>query len=157
MFNPHPPLTGFPSALLVVALFAELASIVRRNDSYSQFGFQLVLVAVAIVPLTFFSGYWGAEAATKISQVSEEVIERHEGFARFLLLGLAVLLIVGLMARRAEYGRKLFKSFYRLLLLGSVGLVIYVSYLGGNLVFEHGAGVKAAAKFPLEAAPEKVD
>ena len=147
-WNPHPPLTGLPSALLLFVVVAEcLAALARDEQRQKVFtacaGIGLWM-CVLIAPLTYFSGYWGADIASAPDSaftVPEEVINRHEAFGRFFLFLLVVTCLLRLVASKAVASRRALFWAYGVMLTMSFAVLVFTSFLGGDLVFSYGAGV----------------
>ena len=120
-----------------------LALFSKHRERLRAFAVALLSVLTFAAPLTYYSGFWGVDFANQSFNVSNEVIAKHQMFARFFLIVLGVCVLFRLLESRALYGKRLIKGLYLLFLLGSIILVAYTSWLGGELVFAHGAGVRA--------------
>ncbi|MFM1848173.1 MAG: hypothetical protein RL417_1647 [Pseudomonadota bacterium] len=143
MPNLHPPLTAFPLVLLLSIACLEVIAWRRKLDWNKPIEVLLVFMVVAVVA-AFFSGYQASEIADRTFAVPNEPISWHHTIGRFLLflsIPCAALRFVG---ARARFNQELFRYGYRLTLAGCIGLAIYTGYLGGELVFRHGAGVYAS-------------
>lgn len=147
LMNPHPPLAAFPAVLLTLVLGAEIASYLILRDELRRFA-KLSLWALALfTPLTYISGYWGVDHANASFTVPEQAIAQHQASAKLFLLTMVPLCIVALLQNLvvegdgAEKKKRVIRGFYLALLLlcGACGFT--TSYLGGSLVFSHGAGV----------------
>ena len=101
-----------------------------------------------ITPLTYLSGYWGADFASQTFQVPEEVIGRHEAWGRFFLLLLLVTFLLRFVASLASHGRRGLMISYYVVLLSALSCLAFTSFLGGDLVFSYGAGVSAKLSKP---------
>ncbi len=143
MFNPHPPLTAFPAVLLLAAVIGEFLAVLTKARSWRDFSARALLLSLVFSPLTFFSGYWGAENASQTFTINEELIANHEGYAKLFMLALFVTALLAMVSRRATLNVALFRGIYLTMLCVSTGLAVYVGFLGGSLVFLHGAGVSA--------------
>ncbi len=151
MLNPHPPLAAFPAVLLTLTLGAEAASYVILRDELRRFAKSTLWTLVLFAPLTYISGYWGVDHANGSYKVPEQAIVQHQASAKLFLLTLVPLCIVALLQNLvvegdgAEKKLRVIRGFYLALLLlcGACGFT--TSYLGGSLVFSHGAGVLVGA------------
>lgn len=152
--NLHPPLTAFPLALLVLVVALEIYSRYRREDWRKPIEFVLVLMVVAVVA-AFFSGYQASDGADRTFLVPDEPISRHHTVGRFLLFLSLPCAALRFVATRARYNARGFDVAYGIVLAVCLGLVVYTGYLGGELVFKHGAGVYAAPE--LLANPVSLD
>ncbi len=136
--NIHPPLSSFPGVILTLVVVAELYAAFRKSAPAAQLARTLLTILLFIAPLTYFSGYVGEEYA---KHVDKDVIGWHENFAKLFLLSLVSTGIFAYARTIATTRANLIGSFYYLLLSVTYGLILYVSFLGGGIVFEHGGGV----------------
>jgi uncharacterized membrane protein len=143
MLNLHPPLTAFPIVLLCLIAFLEVWAWARRLDWQKPIEVILVLMVVA-VGAAFFSGYQASDLADQTFAVPNEAIAWHHNCGRLLLFLSVPCAALRFVAARARFNRTAFGVAYALILVSSIGLALYVGYLGGQLVFKHGAGVYAA-------------
>ncbi len=132
--NPHPPLTGVPFALVLLLGVNEL--FYKRSARRATRIFLLwCLLGGSIV--TCLTGYWGADFA---HDLPPGLIGTHQAYAWLFLLSLCPLILFGLLDHLRSGNKVLTVAFY-LCLATALGVVIKVGSLGGELVFEHGAGV----------------
>jgi len=140
--NLHPPLTAFPLALITAVVILEIINCFRPSSKLkSAIEINLFLAMIAAIA-AFYSGYQAAENASLDFKVNEDIIAWHHTVGRLILFSIIPAFFLSLIAERAEYFRAGFKAFYYLLLGISFFLVVYTGYLGGELVFSYGAGVK---------------
>lgn len=144
--NPHPPLSSFPFVLVCVLAVSELALIIKKNNHTSAKVTLFTIIFLAVItPLTYYSGFWGLDYAEQSFQIPSHLIETHQSYARlFLILLIPLCLIYAL--RKSNFESKILTFLYRAFLLISLLHISYVSFLGGELVFSHGAGVKIENK-----------
>jgi uncharacterized membrane protein len=107
----------------------------------------LYLLAFAILGVTaaFFSGYQANELANQTFKVDDAAISLHHSLGRWLLLLAIPLGGLGITAEIATQGKQVFRGLYLFCLFISAGLVLVTGYMGGELVFKHGAGVYAVS------------
>ncbi|MFN8389258.1 MAG: hypothetical protein U0136_03105 [Bdellovibrionota bacterium] len=154
--NPHPPLSGFPVVILtLLVLSIGWNRYLHRDESAIQDFLSVMLGLFAV--LTYYSGYWGFDRANQSFSVDEAAILRHQGYARFFVLLVVPLLLIGAVRKAApperEQLRRALRLFWEISVLGLWILGAYASALGGRLVFDHGAAVRAA--LPTAAAETK--
>ena len=139
--NPHPFLTGFPTASALFCVVYELVSMRAPAFENSHVRNLLNSILFTVVSLTYFSGFYGRDAANASAEMAD-VIATHEGFARMALI-LSFAQIFLLIARNfaAAKSQRTVLLLFRVNLLLLASLLTYTSFLGGNLVFEHGIGV----------------
>ena len=134
--NIHPPLTAFPVALLVVSFLAALFEAYGYKQLKIVARVNLLIGAIFLVG-AFISGYQGSEFASGTFKVANETIDFHHTIGKLALLALVPVLSLLFYYERS----KILKVFYLFFFALEVGLVLYTGYLGGELVFRHGAGV----------------
>lgn len=138
-FNPHPPFVMFASSLGGVCLFFELLAPKYETIFTRQIRFILLTLFLLACVSSYYSGFYGADFATKLDP---ELVKRHQGYARFGLIVLLAEYFLGALALLSSYSSKPLLWTYRGVLVLVVGIIIYTSHLGGELVFEHGGGVR---------------
>lgn len=140
--NPHPPLSSFPFVILFLLVLTELVKFFfPKKIELGQVSNFLIVMLVVFVPLTYYAGFWGLDYAEQSFKIPDESIERHQTYAKLLLILIVPLVLVYSLLRSSPTSRAM-RFLYRLLLLLSIILVSYVSFLGGELVFNYGAGVQ---------------
>lgn len=147
--NPHPPLASFPFVLGIVLLVLELCarrSGVRGGGSGAVY---VLALAAIVTPLTYLSGYTGASFADQAFVVPPAAIGTHQAFGKFLLLVLFLVVALGFARPHAkEDAAGVIDGLYLGALLLFLGVAAWTSFLGGELVFRHGAGVSTDAIRP---------
>lgn len=139
----HPPLTVFPPALISVVLLLELVFLFRPYPWIRRVSeVNLALAGVGVVA-AFFSGYQAITVAEKTFKIAPELIATHHQFGKLLLFAIIPTVTLGFLHSRATHGKSGFRAAYLFSLALSFALVVYACYLGGDLVFVHGAGVRA--------------
>ena len=146
MLNPHPPLSGFP--IVLVCTLALLEAIRARSKNPADWQRTLsfvVLLLMTFVPLTYFSGYFGADYAHSQFTVPDEAILQHQLWAKcalFISIGMTLIYVLAFVAEKEKpHVAKLLLRVYRIFLICLLAVLIRTGFLGGNLVFSHGAGV----------------
>lgn len=139
-FNLHPIFSGFPLAFFLLLILFELLAL-KRNWAKEASLVALTLTCLGVL-LAFFSGYQGHEFANQTHKVPEETIVWHHNLGRILLFATVALCCLGWASAHAKFHRTIFRSVYIGILLICLGLTVYVGFLGGELVFKYGAGVK---------------
>ena len=140
----HPAVIHYPIALGTIGSLALLAYAILRKDWLRWFGPILLTLALAGAGAAYFSGESASDRAEHAG-VPEAAIEKHEESCLWALggLGLATLLAWAVRPK----GRGIWLS--ALVALAAAGLTLYTGYLGGELVYRHGAGtIHSAAQTP---------
>jgi len=156
MWNPHPPLSGFPFVLVVLLALSELCAVFGTNGDTRRKNSAFLLICAAIfIPLTYYSGYFGADFASNTFVVPEDAMLEHQLWAKaalFLFLGSALVFALTRAVDQNNPGlRQKLSLVYRLLLIILLAVLARASFLGGELVFSHGAGLKHAPETPKKA------
>lgn len=146
IYNFHPPLAAFPFALIFVVVLLEVLQLLRGSLQFEQVIRVNLVIASIFAVLAFFSGYQANDLANQSFVVTDSQISQHHLFGKALLFSLIPCLALRFLAPSAKHGAKVFWGIYYLLLTICFGLVMYTGYLGAELVFGHGAAVRAVVK-----------
>lgn len=141
--NPHPPLSAFPLVILTLIVLLEIFLVFRNIEKVRSLSTLLLCFLAVISPLTYFSGYWGVDFANRSFEISQDLIEGHQMLAHLYLFFLVATLALAFAALKAEFSKKAFLVAYRIFLVLTYLIIVLTSAKGGELVFEHGAGVGA--------------
>jgi uncharacterized membrane protein len=131
----HPAVVHFPIALGLVGALGEVAYLVFRRPVLKWLGPILLSLALAGSGVAYFSGESVKDKADD-QGVPHGAVEKHEETCLWALgaLGLATLLS---WAVRPRGGALWMSSAVALI---AAALTLYTAYLGGRLVYVHGAG-----------------
>ena len=141
--NLHPPLAAFPIALIVVVVLLEVVQFLwPRLNLHLTIRVNLILAALGTAA-AFFSGYQASELANQTFTIADDLIAEHHRWGRLLLFIVVPCAMLQILGSIAQYGKCWFRVAYYLFLLACMVLVLVTGWLGGGLVFEHGAGVRA--------------
>ncbi|MDR4480723.1 MAG: DUF2231 domain-containing protein [Nitrospira sp.] len=134
----HPMLVHFPIALLFASVLFDMAARVFTRDSLRDGALWLLGFGLLGGIVAAFAGGVAEEAAEKAG-VAEALIETHEMLAKVTLGIMGVMFLYRFLLRN----RLTAGAFVAYSLLAAVGLVAIsaTGHTGGNLVYEHGAGV----------------
>lgn len=135
----HPFFTHFPIALLVVGLAFEMLAQIRKQPMFGELSFWMLLGASAGAALSVISGGWEADKL-KLDQAQQLLVEQHETAAYIAAWLIAALFVWKLLRRQLmQLGEmRMFLGAY----LVTVAILLYVGWLGGNLVYSEGIGVQ---------------
>ena len=134
----HALLTAFPVALLTVAVLFEIASIVLKKDGLRRTGFALLLVGTLGAGAAVLAGLQ-AEETVAHGGPAHELMEHHEQLALITLGTFAVVALWRLVRERKMGSAE--RVVVLLLSLGGLLSLSYTGHHGGQLVFEHAAGI----------------
>jgi uncharacterized membrane protein len=141
MPNIHPMLVHFPIALIVTAVVCDLLGLVSKKRIFADSGTIATAGALIGAATAVLSGLI-AEETVWHTPAAGEILETHETMG-FVFLGLIVFLALLRLAFRNKLSGRLAWLTLVIGVFGSI-IVIFTAYLGGEMVYYHGAGVKAA-------------
>jgi uncharacterized membrane protein len=138
----HPMLVHFPIALLITSVLFDVLGAWLTRESLREGALWLLVLGVLTGLAAFASGDVAAEAAEKAG-VAESLIETHEHLAGATVGVFGALLVWRLLLRNRFSPRT--RVAYLMVAIVGLGLLSATGHYGGSLVYEHGAGVNAAA------------
>jgi len=146
----HPFAVHLPIGLVLIYPFLELAAAISRRREVAVVALSLLGLAVISSLVASTTGEAAYDAAVDAGY-THGLLESHEDWAEqlpWLLIGLAGLR--GYLAMKTSFGPWVGAA----LGLGVLGFTLQVGRTGGELVYEHGVGVKPGAGPTLEAEVE---
>jgi len=151
MINPHPPLSGFPLAICFIITCCEILKHKFKKEKLSTVCNYLTFFGLLIFPLVYYSGYQGVNYISK--GFSSELIAEHQRLAKFflftcipyLVLRTAIAFEKSLLGIISDDIKEILEAVLTCFSVAILGLVLYTSHLGGELVFKHGAGVETCS------------
>jgi uncharacterized membrane protein len=133
----HLIITHLPIFGSILGAFVLAYGIWSKSDSTKIAAYFLFVIAAIGAAIAYFTGEGASEAVEKIQGVSENIIEQHEDFALFALVGLIVLGVSSLLAVFVTYSQHRLAKTVSLLTLAisiiSFALVARTGYLGGQI------------------------
>ena len=138
----HAVINDFPPALLVVGVLFELAYLFTKRESLRTAAYWSLVVGAVSTAAALFSGL-RAEDAIQHGEAIHDIMEEHERFA-WITLGFFGVVAVWRVLREAKMGRS---ERWAVALIGVVGLgfLVATGREGGELVFDHAAGMSTEA------------
>jgi uncharacterized membrane protein len=138
----HAMVIHFPIALLMVGFLSELIALFTKKDFFSSAAFYLLLLGALSASVAYLSGSYAGEG---IEDGPLKIpMELHEQAATItLILAIATALFRSVILF-FKYKQSWAKWVGILLFLAVAGAVSRTGYLGGQLVYSHGAGVELA-------------
>jgi uncharacterized membrane protein len=135
----HPAIVHFPIALLCTAvLFASLSLFVKK-EIFKQITFWNLILGVAGTIAAAISGLMEEGTFIHNEQI-HELLVKHK-FNGITILVVFLSMLVWLWMRKNKMGNKEYTTWVVCSFL-ALGLIFYQGFLGGEMVFEQGAGVK---------------
>ncbi len=143
----HPAIVHFPIALLFSTAFFALLSLFVKKELFKQIVFWNLLLGVVAAIAAVVTGLLAEQNLVHNEEV-HEILQKH----KYNGIAIAVVfqsLLTWLWLRKNRFGKKEYVLWVTILLLGTL-MITYQGFLGGEMVFRHGAGVK-----PVELILEK--
>ncbi|MBK8557822.1 MAG: DUF2231 domain-containing protein [Lewinellaceae bacterium] len=136
----HAMLVHFPIAILFVGFFSEILGLVTKKDFFKKAGFYLLILGTAGAVASYFSGDAAGEGME--DGTLGQAIELHENAAIWSIILATATVGTRLLWETMKTKKNLVYAFSFLLYTGTIGVVSYTGYLGGQLVYKHAAGVE---------------
>ncbi len=137
----HPMLVHFPIALLITSVLFDAVGAMWKRETFREGALWLLVLGLAGGVAAAVAGDMAEEMAEKAG-IAESLIETHETLA-FATLGLFGLLMVWRLWLRNHFTRSTMTAYFLAAAIG-LGLLSATGHFGGDLVYEHGAGVNVA-------------
>ncbi len=136
----HAMVIHFPIALLIIAFLSELVGLVFKKTFFNTAAFYLLIIGTFGTIAAYLSGDSAGEGMEE--GILGKAIGMHQEAAIITLwLAIATSLVYGAILF-FKYHHKWSKLVSVLLFAALVGSVARTAYLGGQLVYKHGAGVE---------------
>jgi len=140
MPNWHPLVVHFPIVLLTASVGVDLIALSKRQAQWHRFAYGLLVAGVLSSSVAVLTGTEAALPYRTQSEVSD-LIQQHEDFGSivFIVFMATALGRLPLFLQRSS-GWPL--TMWITVACGGCVLLWWTSYYGGELVYEHGVGVK---------------
>lgn len=138
----HAMIIHFPIALLMVGFMTEIISLFSKKVFFKNTAFYLLILGLLSVVFAYFSGGFAGEGIEE--GPLKKPMELHEQAA---LITLILAILTTLFKTLIFFFKKnsIWLKWIGILLFSTlVGSVARTGYLGGQLVYSHGAGVELA-------------
>ena len=135
----HPALLHFSVAFITVGGACEVVGLLLRRELIERFGAQLLLIGLASLVPTMISGYLAANTVD-VTNEGRVLLDAHERNGWIVLL-----LLLGTQFWKAWCGGSLgasWQKLYAALVAAVVLLTLYGAWLGGQMVYVQGVGVR---------------
>ena len=141
----HPMLVHFPIALLIMSVAFDAAGTIWKRECFREGALWLLVCGLVGGIAAALAGDM-AEDAAKQAGIAEALIENHETFA-LTTLGIFGILLLWRVFLRNQFSLNTIKVYMVVAMIG-LGTLSVAGHFGGNLVYEHGAGVHTAIQGP---------
>jgi uncharacterized membrane protein len=137
----HPVLVHFTIALFSLSvLFDILGKLTKLEGFRSAAWFNLIFASLSVIATVIFGLI--AESRAPHTDAGHELLETHETIG-FIVLGIIFILTIWRIILKSKLPVKGLAIYFVFSVLG-VGLMFVGGYYGGEMVYTHGYGVKAA-------------
>jgi uncharacterized membrane protein len=144
----HPISVHFAIALFLIAVLLDLVAVAARKPQL-HFVAWVNLAFAAFAALAAVAAGMTAEVLLKPTHDAHQTLDLHKLFG-FGSLGVVLVLSAWRYALRGSFPRKAAALLYVVVSLVGVGVVGAAGYYGGEMVYRHGAGVRAIDQFARE-------
>lgn len=138
----HAMVVHFPIALLLVGFLFEVISFFYKKDFFRQSAFYLLLLGMLGTVASYLAGKAAGEGIEE--GPLNKAMELHEQAAAISLWLTIITTLVYAGIYFLKYNRSWPRIIAVLLFAGVIGSIARTGYLGGQLVYKHGAGVELA-------------
>lgn len=138
----HAMVVHFPIALLIVGFLSELTALVFKKPFFQQAAFYLLLLGTAGALASYLAGNAAGEGIEE--GPLGKAMEMHEQAATIAIWLTGFTAAAYLFMAFFTYQKSWARIAGIILFAGVIGAIARTGYLGGQLVYKHGAGVQLA-------------
>jgi len=138
----HALIIHFPIALLIVGFLSEIIALWSKKEFFKNASLYLLLLGAIGAIAAYTSGSYAGEGMT--DGILQEPMEIHEEAALVTLWLAIITALIRVAMRYFDYQKAWAQWASFLLFAVLIGYVARTGYLGGQLVFKHGAGIELA-------------
>ncbi|WP_291125232.1 DUF2231 domain-containing protein [Flavobacterium sp. UBA6031] len=149
----HAMVIHFPIALLMVGFLSEVLALISKKDFFKNTAFFLLLLGALGAIAAYISGGYAGDGIE--DGPLKQPIELHEAAATLTLWLSIVTALFRVVIYFFNYNRAWTKWLGILLFTALIGSVVRTAYLGGQLVYAHGAGVELTLPEFNNSSPEE--
>ncbi|MGL2962213.1 DUF2231 domain-containing protein [Flavobacterium sp. RSB2_4_14] len=136
----HAMVIHFPIAILIIGFLSELIGLFFKKTFFNQVAFYLLLVGTIGTIVSYLSGDAAGEGMEE--GTLGKAIGMHEEAAIIALWLTIATAVVYIAIFIFKYNQRWAKIMSVILFAAVVGAIARTGYLGGQLVYKHGAGVE---------------
>lgn len=136
----HAMIIHFPIALLMAGFLSEIIAFFFKKEFFSQAAFYLLILGALGASAAYLTGSFAGEGIEE--GPLKNPMELHDQAATFTLLLAIITALFRIVVFYFKYNRSWVKWVGILLFTALVGSVARTGFLGGQLVYSHGAGVQ---------------
>jgi uncharacterized membrane protein len=136
----HAMILHFPIALLITGFLSELIALFTKKEFFKTAAFYLLILGVVGTVAAYLSGNAAGEGIEE--GPLKEPMELHEQAATITLWLAVIAATFSIVITYFKINFNWSKWVSVVLFLGVIGAISRTGYLGGHLVYNHGAGVE---------------
>ena len=149
----HAMAVHFPIALLITGFLSELASFIFKKSFFRQAAFCLLILGTLGTIVSYLAGNSAGDGMEE--GTLGKAMELHEQAATIALWLTVFTAVIYLATAFFKYQKNWARITSVILFAAVIAAIARTGYLGGQLVYKHGAGVELA--LPDFSNPEKED
>lgn len=143
----HPAIVHFPPVLLFAAAILYILGLVLKQSNLDKMGFFFHAAGLLACLAAIFTGDYEADRIPQNAEI-HEIVERHEFLVMLATYGFGILGVWAFLRQKSTIA---FEKIGFVCAFIALTIVIGIgAHLGGEMVFEHGAGVQPMEKQILE-------
>ncbi|MEW6733461.1 MAG: DUF2231 domain-containing protein [Acidobacteriota bacterium] len=139
----HPAIIHFPIALMVFSIVADLIGYIKNNNTWRMTGLWTLAASFFTAAIAAVTGVLDMNNAT-LGDTVHDYVHLHLYFGIILVAAMAALTAWRWLADKPSHTR--FGWGYYIAAFLVLSLTLFQGWIGGELVFSHGAGVAAAGQ-----------
>ncbi|MDD5150028.1 MAG: DUF2231 domain-containing protein [Flavobacterium sp.] len=136
----HAMVIHFPIALLLIGFLSEIIAVFIKKPFFHQAAFYLLLIGTLGTIASYLSGNAAGDGIEE--GTLGKAIELHEQAATIALWLTIATALIYIGVYFLNYSKNWIKILSIILFAATIGAIARTGYLGGQLVYKHGAGVE---------------
>lgn len=157
MFSPthlHAMFIHFPIALLITGFLFEVLSWIFKKDYFEKGAFYLLMFGAMGVIASYLTGNAAGEGIEE--GPLKNPLELHEQAATISLWLTVATAVIYIVAAIIRYKKRWIRIIRTIFFAAVISSIAWTGYLGGQLVYKHGAGIQLTLPdFPPQNGAEK--
>lgn len=138
----HAMVIHFPIALILIGFLSEIIALISKKHFFKNVAFYLLLLGALGAIVAYVSGSYAGDGM--VDGILQKPMELHEEAANLTLWLAIITALFRVLLYYFKYESTWSKWVGIILFAALVGSVARTGYLGGQLVFQHGAGIELA-------------
>lgn len=150
----HPVVDHFTVSLLIIGVLIDVIASAAPSRTWMRYmALTLMILGAIAAGCSYFSGDMEADRIwNTLSTPAKEVLHRHAMLGEYFAVVFGVLAVWRILIEGVGFFSGS-RSIYLIVAIVSVGVLGYIGHLGGELVYDYGAGTAVAGAPPAEVPP----